>query len=498
MLALYVILTGTIPTLIQAVGFGVAGGSGSEFAAAMVTGLAVDALMLLPVLVFANHRLGILHPLILAVLLWPLLTHLPLVIQDWGGWAGPLSGLPVEAPHFIGLPSRSASAIWTGIAKFNFLQIIALVSTYAGFWFLRRRTNLSRIQRPLPSAPFMRMIGTGTIAVSLLVLLVFLRLRGGINDHLTSLGAGRFNELEVTGFGPMVLIISFGAVALYVWAATSAAEIKRPLFLALMAAVSAAAFVSTGSRGGALEVPLMVGLIWALRRGKIPWKTALILLPFMFLAIGFLGAIRTSSWTGGTAAKTIQNSTWSEALQRTQEEVIARTESAGDVPVIVRGTELSGGPLLGKSYVAAVTAFIPRPIWPGKPRGIGSQYAQLFLGAKKTGTSIPISPEAEMYWNFGIPGVILLSIAYGALLRAAYQFLWRRYPDPFAIAFYLCFVTSFQFSSDRLVGLEQRVVFLVILYFVVTTLMPKRRLAYAWPTARAPRQPIPKLSVNRS
>jgi hypothetical protein len=242
----------------------------------------------------------------------------------------------------------------------------------------------------------------------------------------------------------------------------------------------------------------MVGLIWALRSRKIPWKIALILVPLMFLAIGFLGAIRTSSWTGGTAGKTVQSSTWSEALARTQEEVIGRSEAAANVPVVVRGFDVSGGPLLGKSYAAVVSSFVPRPLWPDKPRGGGSLYAQLFSGAAKSGNSIPMSPEVEMYWNFGVPGVILLSIAYGALLRLAYQLLWRRYPDPFAIVFYFLFATSFQFSSDRLVGLEQRLVILLFLYLVVTTLMPKRRLANAWPTARTSLQPVPKLSVNRS
>jgi oligosaccharide repeat unit polymerase len=484
LIALYIILTGAFPTIMQAFAFGLQGGAESEFATAMVTQTVRDLLLVLPLVLLSNHPLGILHPLILALVAWPLLRDIPDVIENWGGWAGILSGTPVTAPYFNGLPTRAASAIWTAIAKYNALQILSLVSIYTGFWMLKGKGSLSRLPPVLRNPGSVRTIMIGLIGLSLLVLIIFLRDRGGINEHLTSLGGGRFKELSQ--YGAVIVSINLGALALYVWIATNPSEIKSPIFLAALAAVAAAMFLSNGTRGGALEILMIVGLIGELRRQQIPWKIALVLIPFMFVSIGLLGAVRTSSWSGSTAGKAFENANWSESFALAEKEVQVRNATSAPVPVVARGFDLTGGLLLGRSYVGAVAAFIPRTIWPDKPRGVGSLYAQLFLGASKSGTTIPVSPEAEMYWNFGIPGLILLSIVYGAMLRWAYNLYWRHYPSAFATILYVLFITKFQFSSDKLIILEQRIVLLVICYTVLVMLVPKDR---PW-ASRQPGQPL--------
>jgi oligosaccharide repeat unit polymerase len=358
------------------------------------------------------------------------------------------------------------------------------VATYTGFWMLKGKGSLSRLPPVLRNPGSVRTIMIGLIGLSLLVLIIFLRDRGGINEHLTSLGGGRFKELSQ--YGAVIVSINLGALALYVWIATNPSEIKSPIFLAALAAVAAAMFLSNGTRGGALEILMIVGLIWALRRQQIPWKIALVLIPFMFVSIGLLGAVRTSSWSGSTAGKAFENANWSESFALAEKEVQVRNATSAPVPVVARGFDLTGGLLLGRSYVGAVAAFIPRTIWPDKPRGVGSLYAQLFLGASKSGTTIPVSPEAEMYWNFGIPGVILLSIVYGAMLRGAYNLYWRHYPSGFATILYVLFITKFQFSSDKLIILEQRIVLLTLCYTVLVMLVPKDR---PW-ASRHPGQPL--------
>jgi hypothetical protein len=475
LLAIYVVFTGTLPTVIQGLAFGVTGGSGSEFVVAMVSGVAYDLLLLVPIIVFANHALGILHPLVLAVLLWPILIHMPGVFQDWGGWAGVLAGSPVETPRLLGLPGHSASSIWGGIAKLNLIQILALASTYAGFWsYPGKRSLPPRLPSSINPAS-VKPVLMALIVVSLIVLMYFVRERGGLNEHLTSLGRGRFNELS--GDGVVLLIVDIGSTALMIWIAAVPRDIKSPIFLACLAAVAAGQFIGNGSRGGALEIPLLVGLVWAMRRRKIPWKIALALIPFMFISIGFMGAIRTSSWTGGTAAQAVQSSTLTQSFERAEDEVVARAVASSNVPVVVRGFEITGGPLLGRSYAVVVTAFIPRPLWPTKPRGVGQLYARVFFGASFSGTAMPVSPPAEMYWNFGFPGVIFLSFLYGLVIAFSYQFFARRYPDPFITVAYVFFITSFQFSSDRLVGLEQRLFLVLLCYFLVAMFVPREAAA---------------------
>lgn len=472
LLAIYVILTGDFPTILQAVAFGVPGGGDAEFALAMLTSLCRDILLLLPVVVFARHPLGIVHPLILAVVVWPLVIGMPKVIEEFGGWVGIFAGLPVRTPYYIGLRSLDPSTVWAAITKYNVVQILALASTYFGFWLFRAKRSLSRIPVPTRNTRAIRTVMLGLICISMLILVIFVYFRGGLSAHVTSLGQGRFRELA--GAGPVIAIITLATIALYVWIAARPGDARSPLFLASLAAAAASQFIANGSRGGAMMVPLTAGIIWSIGRRKVPWRLALAFIPVMFLAIGLLGAVRTSSWYGASAGEAWSQTSLAESFEKAQEETVRRQAASGSVPVVARGFEVSGGPMLGQTYLAAFTGAIPRALWEEKPRGAGSIYAQIFLGRSGDGLGIPVSAPAEMYWNFGWLGLVLLSILYGALLRAAYHFLWRKYPDPFAIVFVAIVATSFQFSTKLLVDFQQRAGLLLICYLAVAFLFPKR------------------------
>ena len=474
LVGLYIVLTSSLPSIIQGMAFGVDGAAGSEFAIAMVASLARDLIFLAPVLILANHPLGILHPLLLGVVIWPLLTGMPSVIQEFGGWAGILAGIPVAVPYFAGLPSHAATTVWIAIAKYNALEILALVSSYAGFWLLKGKP-VTRLPIPSVNSQAVRFVLIGLIAFSTLVLFALVYTRGGLGEHLASLGHGRFRALSSVGF--VMFITDLGAIALYIWIAARPDDVRSPLFLSCFSIVMAAQFISNGSRSSALQVPMMVGLVWALRKQKVPWRIGLLLAPALFLAVGLLSAVRTSSWTGQTAGEALATTGFAESFSIAQKEIEFRRSQAAQVPIIERGFEVSGGPLLGQSYIAAFVAFIPRNVWEDKPRGPDSLYAQQFLGAPKEGQGIPVSSTAEMYWNFGLAGVLTLSFVYGALLRAGYRSFWRRYPSPVAIVFYAIFVTVVQFSTRRLVELEQHLVLLFFCYVTLTIFVPGNVLA---------------------
>jgi oligosaccharide repeat unit polymerase len=463
-LAVYIILTGDFPTIIQALAFGLPGGGGSEFAAAMATSIARDVLLLAPVLVFSRHPLGILHPLLLAVVVWPLVARVPQVIGNIGGWGGILAGIPLETPFYVGLRSLDASTVWTATAKYSGLQILALLSTYVGFWlFSAKRKLVRRPTLPINAAAF-RTVLIGLFTLSILVLLAYLYARGGLVHHLTSLGLGRSREL--VGLGPIVVAIHLATIAIYLWVAARPSDIKSPLFLLCLVAATASEFVKDGSRGSAIMVPAIVGLIWALRRQKVPWRMAMLLVPVMFAFIGLLGAVRTSSWSGSNAGEAWSNTGWSESFTLANQAIADRRAVSSGIPIMERGFQVSGGALLGTSYVPAVAAFVPRAFWDEKPRGTGSWYAQLFLGAESDGRGVPVSSEAEMYWNFGLPGVMILSIFYGMLIRQAYQFFWSRYPNPFVIVFYVLFITQFDFRTKSLIEFQQEMALLLVCFLI--------------------------------
>lgn len=487
-LALYIILTGDTPTILQAIAFGVEGGAISEFAAAMITSLARDLLLLVPVVMLARHPLGILHPLLIAVVVWPLVIGMPRVIEEFGGWAAVLAGLPVDAPFFVGLPSRDAVTIWTAIAKYNGVEIAALLSVYAGFWLFKAKDNPVRIPTVFPNTLAVRTVLLAMLALSLLVLVIFVYSRGGVGAHLTSLGRGRFRELA--DVGAIMVLTDLGAIAIYLWIALRPQDAKSSLFILSLIAVAATQFISNGSRGSAILVLITVAIIWALRQQRVPWRLALFLLPAMFVSLGLLSAVRTSSWTDSTAGEAWSSTGWAESFELAQQEIAIRRALSAQVPIIERGFEVSGGPLYGRSYIGAVTAFIPRTLWKEKPRGTASLYAQMFLGHSNRGAAIPVSAEAEMYWNFGLPGLVLLSFIYGALLRVVYIFYWRRFPNPLAIVFYVFILTSFSFSTEALVGLQQQLVLLFLCYWVVSFVVPKVVLSGGSSAGRLDLQPV--------
>lgn len=470
LLGFYIVFTGSLPTIVQALAFGVQGPSGSEFLTAMLTAVIRDLLLLAPVIILANHPLGILHPLVLGVVMWPLVVGMPQVIEGLGGWTGVFTGTPVPAPHFEGLLSQSPSSLWFAIAKYNALEVLSLACTYAGFWIVKAAPR-PPIKAGHLNSTDARFVLMALIALSVVIVLTFVSIRGGIAEHLTSLGRGRFHELA--GDGIIIVAVDTGAIALYLWIAARPGDVRTPVFLGALALVTASQFISNGSRGSALGVPVMIGIIWALQRRKVPWKTAFVLLPLMFAAIGLLGAIRTASWGGSTAGEALTTTGWTQSIELAQNEIAQRRSVSADVPVIERGMDVTGGPMLGSTYLAAIGAPIPRAIWEDKPRGPGSIYAQLFMGVSVLGTTIPVSPVAEMYWNFGIVGVLLLSLLYGAILHWIYLFYLRRSANPIAVVAYVLLVTGFKIGTNRIVYVEQQLGLVFICGLVLALFVPR-------------------------
>lgn len=473
MLAIYVLSTGSLPTIVQALAFGVHGGVAAEFAIAMAASLARDLLLLTPVLVLANHPLGILHPLLLAVVVWPVLMAVPGAIEDLGGWAGVMAGSAVQAPYFVGLPGQAPARIWAAIAKYNALECLVLLGIFLGFWFFRGKVNYTRKPSDFADIRVVRSLLIGIVALSLIVLMIFLSARGGLVQHLTSLGRGRFSELS--GDGPVMLLIDLGTIALYLWVAARPNDVRAPRFILALAAVLVAQFVSNGSRSSALLVPLTVGLIWALRRQRVPWKIGLLLLPLFFASLGLMNAVRNSSSEGWTASEAAAGTGWSESFAIAQKEIAWRQSLSAQVPIVERGFDVTGGPLLGRSYIAALVAFVPRPLWKDKPRGPGSLYAQLFLGLPKGGMAIPVTQTTELYWNFWAIGAFAFALLYGVLLRLAYHFYWRRYPSPVVVVFYALFITTFRFSTDFLVAFQQQLALLLFCTAAIAIVDPGKR-----------------------
>lgn len=466
-LIFYVLLTGDLVLGARAALFGLDGGGGDAFTLAILLAIAIEIALIAPIIIYARHPLGILHPLVLTVVVWPLLIAMPRVIDELGGLGGLLLGQPVSPPFYTGLGWLPGPEIWRAVAWSNFCLLAGLLSVYLGYALVRDRPVSDRLDQPGHKefdGKRLRALAVFLIAVSLGILIFLISLRGGLALHLADMARGRFRSLA--GLGPLVAAVDLGMVALIVWVAARPDDAKQPLFLALMVVVAAAEFISNGARSAAFEVFMLVGITWALRTRRIPWRLALLAVPLFFLAFGALNIVRTAGFTGESASEAIQGADTSQVLARVQDEIDLRQSLESTVPVIWEGHDLMGGPLWGSSYGAAIFAFVPRQIWQEKPRGPGSLYAQNFLGEVREGLAVPVNPTAEEHWNFGILGVVLMSVVYGALIRYAHNIYLSRPANPFVICGFVLFVTTFHLSTDDLVLFQQDMLMLAAVFLL--------------------------------
>jgi hypothetical protein len=481
LIVLYVVFTGEIPLAVQAAMFGLTGGGEEAFTVAVLLAVLVDITRMAPIFVLARHPLGILHPLIIAVALWPLLVRMPTTIEEFGGLGGLFLGAPVSPPFFHGLGWRPGYQVWWATAVYNAMQILWLLSAYVGFSLTTRAPRMHGGPRLEFASGSLRRLLIILIVVSLTALFVLLSLRGGLASHLADLSRGRFRSLA--GLGPLITLVDLGTISLVLWVAARPRDAKTPIFLAALAIVSAAQFISNGSRSATFLLFMLVGLAWALRTRRVPWRVAAMMAPLIFTSLGFLSIVRMSGLTGQTATEAIATADASSVLTRVQDELQLRQSMHAPVPVIEAGHRVTDGPLMGQTYLAAILAFVPRSIWEDKPRGPGSIYAQNFLGELREGTAVPIGPIAEAHWNFGILGVILLAMIYGLLIRKAHDVYMANQDSPFVLCFFVLFVTTFRLSTDDLVLVEQQLTLLAGVYLIARLAL--RRVDVAAEPAKA-------------
>lgn len=482
----FLMLTGAVPLLIQATVNGVVGGNG--FAVAVLSLLVYDLLRVAPLIVLGNNRAGILHPLIIAVVVWPLLTRLPGLIDNFGGYAGLLSGMPLRAPYFKAVGWMSSQEVWIGVAQYNGLRIMSLLCIYGGFAFARHRSGRAATLFSGLDTMRLRTILIGVILANFLAVAVFIEMRGGLVQHIIELAYGRFRALA--GFGPLLALFDIGFLALLLWICARPKDAKNPLFVMLLPLIAAQQFVVAGARASALLVLVVIGLGWSLSARRVPWKLATVLLPVAFLSFGALNLIRTAGLTNTTVFESAQDATLQSVLERSQEEFELRESLSGTVPVVVDGMKTTG-PMLGFTYTGGILAMVPRALWPDKPRGPGSLYAQYFLGETVDGTAVPIGAVAEAYWNFNILGIIVLFAVYGLVLRRSYETLDRNPDNALVITLFVLIATQFGVGTDELVAFQQNMVTLAVLLAIVALFYPQALSAPQTQARRTKRAPRP-------
>ena len=438
--------------------------------ARFLTHSAYQILLLLPILLY-RESYGWLHPLILPVV-YQIATG---VARNPQALLEPL--LLLEQPIYeelrhLELQHWSSRALAETVLKGHLLSVLALVSYYTGFFFLPK-APVPKLRVSEPRAMF-----TKTIIFVIVGLLFFgflVSLSGGIMSHFGAFGRGRFKALE--GSGHIVAQIQVGLIALMTWYSYRRQVLRRPVFQGLLVLTLLVLFLTNGSRAGVIYGLMYFLLLWMLHDRRVPLLRGAALALVALVLFGTLGLLRSSTFTGRGAVDTAVVTEFD--LQRTirsaRDEVEERRLTFGH-RVVVAQVPSRADYLYGESYLGVIFFWLPRAIWPDKPRGAGALYSERILGFEYGATSIPIGAVAEAYWNFSYPGVVIAFLLFGgfhkwlALIFLAY---YRRLPGLWPA--YILTVTGLQPGSDNTVGTIQQLFLCAIVLLVFGVFSRRRR-----------------------
>ncbi len=449
---------------------------GQEYVLArLLLELATEALLVLPFFLrrIGGMPVGWLHPLVFSTLL----TYGIAVVQNSGASLYPFTVwfTPIEAPFYHRLlQGWLAIDVAEAHLKGESLVLLSTACVYAGFIVFHPRVDRVNFGRPRQLS--LRLVCV--FAAITLLALFLVQSSGGIVAHITSFAQGRFRALG--GLGHITAIVGIAPALMAVWFLFDASLIRRPSFLALIAASFAMQFATGGSRSATFLPAVLIAAVWIYHRRSVPVARLLPVGLIALIGLGILGDIRTSGWSRTTADfSAITEFDLSASLESAEQELDSRSQNSAFLPTMALVPERVDL-LWGRTYVGAIAFFVPRAVWPGKPRGAGAHVAaMIFAGMSSAdgyeGGGVPPGPVAEAYWNFHIPGVIVIFALFGAFQRWLAELMRAYDGEPAVVGFFL--VALFYApspASDTAIALAQKVGALAFVYLVIGVL-PFRR-----------------------
>lgn len=373
-------------------------------------------LLIFPLIIMSRRHVDFLHPLIFLGLL-ELVTR---TIAESSLLSDALRGH--EA-----LRAESQETI-SDVLIFKFaMDCVAIMATYLGFIFTRSPFNLS--------TP--RLVEANAILLSLWIscfigIFAFTQIAEELGGYDVLLATKGKYIAEAIGGGHWNVITGFTAAAAWFGAAYLRNPERSVVFWASLLLAITIEFAVTASRGATLNILIVVGVLLFARRQKLNFVAVAAVAVTLLLSAGLLSQLRHS--VQGIRLPTEVASTATEALIADEALADAMRElskysGAGstDYPIyLLVGTDKPF--LLGESYLAILAAPVPRAYWPDKPMGVGRRASHEFMPSYKHDTGVPPTATGEAYWNFGIPGVIIIFFIWGAFLKVLWSFAGKSAP----------------------------------------------------------------------
>jgi len=371
-------------------------------------------LLLIAPLLFYRRRFGWLHPILFPTL-FSLAKSLLEGPEQLLAFTNLLHEPSQQSLTHPGLGGMEEPQVAWAMLQEQLLSVSALICYYAGFFFEQRyqlfssRIPAVKFTRPNRVAP----VALGVVSITVVATLVHIQQHGGLTAYMlqTFMGGGRLPTAEETR-GTVVFAARMGGIACLLWYALKERAVHTILFWGSLGASLLANFFISGSRSSVFFTLAFLVLIWALHHGKVPKGRVLVLGVLVYLLLGTMGSLRRSAMEGKVDWRIFAETGVAEAVEKTSKEVDERQEEQGGAPIMARVPEEIGF-LYGSTYASAALALLPRAVWSGKPKGVGALNGQVIHGRGERGAAIPAGPVAEAYWNFWIPGVVVVFLTYG-------------------------------------------------------------------------------------
>lgn len=264
--------------------------------------------------------------------------------------------------------------------------------------------------------------------------LVFIAMRGGIEQQILSFYKGRYETLS--GLGVFTTPVKTAVVALMLWiAALPSPQVPKKFFF-LTFLLLPPYWLVDGSRSSLLVVILSILIVYTLKTGSIPRKAFITCGCAAFLTFGLLGVLRQDYNATSVDFSIFSGNGLVEAIQASQTETNKRGAEEGDVAVLQAIDAV--GYLSGKSYLSVISFPFPRALWPEKPKNVyvyvnWSAFQGFDINVSAPNTwGIPIEPSTEAYWNFGYSGVVIVGFIVGFLHKTIFN-IFRKNPTSIPI-----------------------------------------------------------------
>jgi hypothetical protein len=375
------------------------------------------ALLSLP-LVFYRPGFGWTHPVVLHVFLVFLFSHLvrtPLYVR----------GLE----HHLALPDWDRDGLARLVAIQLLLGAVALVAYYLGFFSgVGSRVPRLRLREPRAIA----WTSLAVVAATVAVFAYYLRTQGGLQSHMLSWAeVGRVDAVQ--GEGHWLKISRLGGLAALIWLAFDGRALRKPLFWTAAAVTLTVSFLGSGSRSSAVFLLVVGTLIWMIRRRRMFALRGLLVVALCLVLVASLGRLRRGLFRGEVDWRTLVSVSAVESLGSVVDELLYRYGTLDSAYPVLARVPGEIDLLWGESYLTILALPIPRALWPEKPGTVGKLAGEVFYGVK---AGIPPGAVAESYWNFHVPGVVLLFFLFGICHRFLASLLAANGEQPAVVVIY--------------------------------------------------------------